>query len=330
MPTIDGGHIYLTCLFPVKAGGTTDGDRFLPHSHRLREELALLPTAQQNPETVKAGLVSPFARCRRTHFLRLVVIDQPMWQGRDPVNPLLNILLRKKLKAQPPFDVLSRPYLLLAADIDRRPGEPDEGLASWASGLWSRTHKEVEAIFAHCHGFAGISDEAGFVRFVKQHQLPTTMSFNGYYDGDPPLAGAKLKRILALIVLSALGLGLLAWAILGSWLHFFWGAPLGLALGLAAAFRRLDSLGARAFPPFPDSDLPTVLKSLYLQQRFVQFAESVQGADSAALYRAFGDFLAATRPGDLSEHVSQPPGVVRSDGVALPEPERHQLDMARP
>lgn len=330
MPTIDGGHIYLTCLFPVKPGGTAEAGRFLPHSHRLREELALLPTAQQNPETVKAGLVSPFARCRRTHFLRLVVIDQPMWQGRDPVNPLLNIFLRRRLKDQPPFDVLSRPYLLLAADVDRRPDEPDEGLGSWASGLWTRTHEEVKAIFAHCHGFDGISDETGFASFVKRHQIPTTMSFNGYYDGDPVLGGANLKRILALVGLSALGLGLLGWAFFGSWFHILWGAPLGLALGLVAAFRRLDSLGARAFPAFPDSDLPTVLKALYLQQRFVQFAEVLQGADSAELHRAFGDFLAATQPGDTSEHLSQAPGVVRSDGVPLPEPERHQVEIARP
>lgn len=330
MPTIDGGHIFLTCLFPVRDGGIEEDGRFLPHSHRLREELALLPTAQQSPETVAAGLVSPFARCRRTHFLRLVVIDQPMWNGRDPVNPLLNILLRRKLKEQPAFDVLARPWLLLSADIDRRPDEADEGLASWAAALFTRTRPEMDAIFAHCHGYDAVRDGAGFAAFLKRHQIETTMSFNGYYDGDPPLAGADLKRVLAFVVLSTIGLGLIGWLLGGSFWHFLWGAPLGLGLGLYAAFRRLDGLGARPFPPFPDSDLPTILKALFLQQRFAMFTAQAQAMDAPAVHAAFGRFLKATRPDDLAEEVSQAPGVVRSDGVALPEPERHQVEIARP
>lgn len=330
MPTIDGGHIYLTCLVPVRTGGTTGPDGlFRAWSHVLREELALLPTAQQSPETVEAGLVSPFARCLRTHFLRLVVIDQPMWNGRDPVDPLLNILLRRKLKAQPPFDVLSRPWLLLAADIDRAPDLPGDGLAAWAEALWTRSEAEMRAIFAPCFGFEHVADAPGFARWLLACQLPTTMSFNGYYDGTPELKGVNLKALLALALAIALGVTLLAALLVKGW----WLVPAflaGLGLGLYAAFRRVDRLGAAPFPAFPDSDLPTVLKALWLQQRFGRFVEAHQGDDPAALHAAFGAFLAGARLHDLSADVSQPPGVVRSDDVPLPAPERQAYESFRP
>ncbi|WP_448585942.1 hypothetical protein [Thermaurantiacus sp.] len=338
MPTIDGGHIFFTGLYPVRLGGARlAGGSFVPHSHRLREELALLPTAQQNPETVAAGLVSPFARCRRTHFLRLVVIDQPMWNGRDPSDPLLNVarsLLGRpvNLRAQPPFDVLSRPWLLLAADIDRAPGAPDEGLASWAEALWARSEAEMRAVFRHCEGFEAVADAAGFARYLKRGQLETTMSFNGYYDGTPPLRGASLAGLLALPLLSGAGLVLLARLLLGplgvaGWLLL---VVVGLAAALILGLRRLDSAGARPFPQFPDSDLATILKALFLQERFTRFATDHQLDDPQALHRAFAGFLAETRPSDLAPEVSQAPGVVRSDAGALPLPVREPVARARP
>jgi hypothetical protein len=330
MPTIDGGHIFLTLLIPVRTGGEALPDgRFVPHSHLLREELALLPTAQQSPETVEAGLVSPFARCRRTHFLRLVVIDQPMWNGRDPIDPLLNIALKRPLKAQPPFDVLSRPWLLLAADIDRTPGSPDDGLADWCAGLWERSRAEMEAIFSHCHGFEELDNAADFAAWLKRCQVETTMSFNGYYDGEPMLKGANLKALLAMIVGIAAGVTLLASLLVSGWWLVLVGL-LGLGLGLYAAYARVAAVGMRAFPAFPDSDLATVLKSLWLQQRFVLFAEAEQHAGPEALHAAFATFLEETRPSDIGPERSQAPGVVRSDHVPLPRPPRAQFEALRP
>jgi hypothetical protein len=338
MPTIDGGHIYFTGLFPVKTGGTSvGGGAFIPHSHQLREELALLPTAQQNPETVAAGLVSPFARCRRTHFLRLVVIDQPMWNGRTPSDPILNVargLVGRpvNLKAQPPFDVLARPWLLLATDIDRLPESPDQGLGSWAEALWTRTEAEMRAIFGHCEGFDAVRDSAGFARFLMRGQIETTMSFNGYYDGVPPLAGPSLASLLGVPALAAVAVPALIRLLLGPMGPVGWllAIALGLALAVWVALRSLGKAGARPFPPFPDSDLPTVLKALWLQQRFVAFAGEHQADDPADLHAAFARFLADTRPADLSESVSQAPGVVRSDNVALPELVRDAIERTRP
>lgn len=330
MPTIDGGHIYLTCLLPVKRGGTgRPGQHFITHAHALREELALLPTAQQSPETVAAGLVSPFARCRRTHFLRLVVIDQPMWNGRDPIDPLWNIVKRRDLKAHQPFDVLAQPWLLMSADIDRDMTLPDNGLAGWAEALWERTRPEMEAIFAHCTGFETVSHASGFARFLLARQIPTTMSFNGYYDGEPPLPGASLAmaglRVL-LGVAAAVGLAAL---IVPGWWPLLAAIP-GLLLGLYLAFCFVSRAGEAAFPPFPDSGLPAVLKSLWLQQRLGTFAEAAQGLPADALHRAFGAFLDETRPADLAEALSQPPGVVRSDDVPLPDLPRVQVESFRP
>lgn len=312
MPTLDGRHLYYTGLFPVRLDMHVGADgRIVPWSHHLREELALLPTAQQNPETVEAGLVSPFARCRRAHFARLVVIDQPMWGGRDPVDPILNILLRQPLKAQPPFDVLGRPWLLLAADLDRT-DEPDGGLASWAHHMWAAAEAEMRAIFEACHGFEAVADAAGFARYLARGQLETTMSFNGYYDGEPKLAGLTLGRLALAAAAVAAGLFAAGGHLLGfgAWP---WLVALSLAGAIAAALWLLSRTGRRPFPPFPDSDLPTVLKALYLQQRFARFAEAHQLDDPDRLHRAFTAFLHETRP--HAPEPAQPPGVIRSDGI---------------
>jgi hypothetical protein len=62
-------------------------------------------------------------------------------------------------------------------------------------------------------------------------------------------------------------------------------------------------------PTAPDSDLPSVLKALYLQQHFTDFASAQQGADDAALYAAFRGFVDTHKPGDTSGP-TQPPGVI--------------------
>ncbi len=332
MPTIDGGHIFLTLLAPVTLGETEHpGGGITTHSHLLREELANLPTAAQSPVAIDTGLDSPFACCTRTHFVRLFVIDQPMFNGRDPMNPLLSAATglnplagaAAKQRANPlihqPFDVLSRPWLVLSADIDRRPAEADNGIASWAEGLWAKSEPAIRAVFGHCHGFEAVTGGAAFADYVKRCQIETTMSFNDYWEGRPPLKGASIGQ-LALIavgvaVLFAILLSILVpTGMLGSVLFFL----LGLVPGIALALWRLGAIGKRPFPPAPNSDLPSVLKSLHVQQRFAFFAETVQGMAPEALHRSFGQFLTDVRPEDLASP-TQVPGVIRSDGVQLLE-----------
>ena len=104
---------------------------------------------------------------------------------------------------------------------------------------------------------------------------------------------------------------------LGAWLA---GALLGLAVGVLLVIRLLWTKGKAAFPPAPDSDLPSVLKALHVQQRFAFFAEAVQGMDADALHASFGQWLSGVRPAD-PESPTQAPGVIRSDGVQLEMPE---------
>ena len=295
----------------------TDGT-ITTHSHILRQELANLPTAQQSQVTIETGLVSPFARCHRTHFLRLVVIDQPMFNGRDPSNPLVSAVTGKNPLVHQPFDVLSRPWLMLAADFDLRNDEPDKGRRSWAEGLWTHSEAEMRAIFSHCHGFEAVGSAGSFADYLARCQIDTTMSFNDYWPGRPPLKSLSVKRLAASGLALAAGIAALLWLIISPasmvWLLLF--AAVGLAAGIAAVLARLWTVGEKSFPAAPDSDLKSVLKSLHVQQKFGFFAEAVQGMDDAALHLSFAKFLADTRPADI-ESPTQAPGVIRSDGVML-------------
>jgi hypothetical protein len=317
MPNIDGGHYFLSLLAPVRLGETALPDgRLTTHSHILREELSTLPTAQQSEVSAATGLNSPFARCTRTHFLRLVVIDQPMFNGRDPANPLVNAARKVDPLVHQKFDVLSRPWLLLAADFDRRPDEPDNGLTSWAEGLWHQAEPEMRAIFSHCHGFEQVESAAAFAGFVRRCQVETTMSFNDYWPGRPPLKAESIRRVAIGTLAVAAGATALLWALLRPE-SLWWLLPLvlvGLVAGVGAAIWRLWHVGKKPFPPAPDSDLPNVLKALHVQQRFGFLAEAVQGMAPQALHRSFGDWLAEVRPSDVAGP-TQPPGVIRSDGV---------------
>lgn len=321
MPTIDGGHIFLTLLAPVKLGDVYHPDgQITTHSHILREELSNLPTAQQSPVSIDTGLCSPFARCHRTHFLRLLVIDQPMFNGKDASDPILDAVSGKSRLTHQPFDVLSRPWLVLSADIDRRPDEPDDGVASWAAGLWTRTETEMRAIFTHCHGFDQVTSAASFADYVKRCQMDSTMSFNDYWPGRPPLKGETLKSLGVRLVLVTLAVAGLMWLLIRP--DNLWWLPgyglLGLSAGIGLSLWLLWSKGRKPFPAAPDSDLKSVLKSLHVQQRFALFAEKVQGQEGADLYAAFGRFLADVRPDDI-ESPAQAPGVIRSDGIDLVE-----------
>jgi hypothetical protein len=322
MPDIDGGHHFLTLLAPVRLGDIDGPDGAVTtHARLLRRELATLPTARQSAVSVETDLDSPFARCTRTHFLRLVLLDQPMWNGRDPVNPLAAAVRRIDPLVHQKFDVLSRPWLLLAADIDVT-DEPDRGLTSWAEGLWRLSGPEMRAIFAHCHGFEAVDSPGAFAERLLRCRVPTTMSFNDYWPGRPPLKGETFGRLAFGILALAAGVTALLWALLQP-ASLWWLPPLlvlGLAAGVAVAAWRLWTLGGKAFPPAPDSDLPSVLKALHVQQRFALFAADVQAKTPAERHAAFGRFLGRVRPADVSAP-TQKPGVIRSDAVPLETPE---------
>lgn len=56
-----------------------------------------------------------------------------------------------------------------------------------------------------------------------------------------------------------------------------------LALVLFWIYRSVLAQGMRPFPTAPHSDLPSVLKALYLQHQFIRFMVRQQGARQEAL-----------------------------------------------
>jgi hypothetical protein len=313
MPNFDGGHYFLTGLYPVRLEPEKrpDGSITVP-SHLLRETLASLPNFSQIPGVNRT---SPFARCRSTHFARFAVIDDPAWNGRDPVDALKGALKGVDLSVHQPVDHLSRAWLIMTVDFDAPDGSA-ESRDRWARDLWGLMEPELRAIFSPCVSFRHVDSAETFARYIARGQIETTMSFNDYWIDPMPAEGVSMKRIGLQIVGVLLLFLAAAWLIdreidRFGWLVWVAAAILGLAAGAYAAYKLIMSRGARPFPTAPNSDLKSVLKGLYLQQNFTRFAIAQQGAAPDALHAAFGRFLAEVRPADLDKP-TQPPGVLQS------------------
>ena len=311
MPNFDGGHYFFTAIVPVCNRGIVEHEGMKSSPiHMVREALETLPTALQSHASEEVGIQSPFARSTRTHFARFVVLDQPFYNGRDHVDPLLNTINGTDLLAAQAHDVLACPYLLVMIDFD--PADPSGAgePRAYLEHLWSVMAEELKAIFAYCYGFSQVRDAAGFATFLIGCQIETTMPFNDYWTGAPPLKPLSLPALAAFPVLG-LALGLLAF-----WrLHLHWWAaePLILllvAIGLVADYWLVMHRGQKPFPS-SGATLPLVLKSLYLQQAFARFALAQQDADPAATGAPFRAFLDQHRPNDLAGP-TQAPGVIRT------------------
>ncbi|HYJ31306.1 MAG TPA: hypothetical protein VEW25_13320 [Allosphingosinicella sp.] len=313
MPTFDGGHYFFTGLFPIRlTPECRPNDVWTAPSHVVREALATLPNSSEygDPEERR----SPFARCRRTHFARLAVIDDTAFNGRDTQNAIVQAIKSVNLLAHQPVDHLAQPWLLLAADFDAADGG-DSCRDSWSRELWRVMEPELRAVFGSCSEFENVHDEATFAAYLARGQIETTMPFNDYWIDPPPIPTLSAARIAAqgLVVL---GLFLLAaWLIArewgGGWHVWLPAILLGAAAALYAIYRLIMSRGARAWPTAPNSDLKSVLKSAYLQQHFVRFAIAQQGASPEALHAAFGRFLDEMKPADV-DGPTQAAGVVKS------------------
>ena len=310
MPNRDGGHYFLTALSPIHADPCTreDGTITSPTA-AVREALATLPTAAQSGVVAADGYRSPFARCDRTHLARLVVIDQPAFNGRVAGNTLVDAIRKTDLLAHGRPDTLTRAWILLAVDFDPAEG-PGDGLHAYLVGLWAVMEAELRDIYSHCYAFTDeVRDGDGFARYIRRCQVETTMPFNDYWIVPPPLptlpltgmAAAAAVFVVAAVAIGARGgLGPALLALVAS-----------VAIAVWVAYRFVVARGARPFPTAPGSDLRTVLKALFLQQRFARFAIANQGVGPEALHRAFGEFVATDRPADIARP-TQAPGVIRS------------------
>jgi hypothetical protein len=331
MPTFDGGHYFLSALVPIRTDPVKEDDAVTSPVHALRKRLDMMPTPGQPP--ARPGEKSPFTCNTRNHFVRLVIIDDVAYNGRNARSTLLNAVRPAVLTAAQPQDHLSCPFLLLAVDFDAKSGSAAER-DSYLAELWSKKRDDLRRIFEFCQGFdARVRDAASFAAYIADCQLETTMSFNDYYATVPDLPAWPFNAYKWAAIASggATVLGLIATLLLfvaelfTQSLQSELRAAVALTLVGAAAFVialltayvTVTAAGAKPFPAAPDSDLPTVLKALHLQRTFTRFAIDNQmlAADGKTkqpaqqLHDNFAAFVAANKPHDLGEP-TQAPGVI--------------------
>jgi len=335
MPNFDGGHYFLSAFIPIKNSVYIDqeGRRTSP-VNRLREELAILPKAHQSKVTEQTEWNSPFARNTRTHFARFVVIDDTVYNGRTPINALRVAIGGNADRLNPatpqPVDQLTCAYLFFAADFDATDGNEAQ-LRSYLLELWRTMQRELRAVLSYCVGFDDRvkgDDPEAFFAYIRDCQIETTMPFNDYdarINVPPPqpvspkvlalwgigaAAAAVIGALVAMIVLIRALPRYDPWVLL--WVVI---AAIGFA-AIYALYRAVLQRAAQPFPTAPNTSLPSVLKALYLQQQFTQFAIATQGLEDAALHAAFGQFLAEHKPMDVSAP-TQEPGVINTRRKAL-------------
>ena len=345
MPNFDTGHLFLTFLAPIRRGATEDlTGANVSFEQRLRTTLGLIPTALQSPATIEIGENSPFARNRMTHLCRFMVLEDTIFNGRDPSNAILNSVRGRDPITPGKVDRLGTAFLLFAADIDAVITEGDPlpaeleptGQAAardaWARKLWETMEPELRMIFDNCYGFDKVSDAAGFARYLARCQVETTMPFNDYWISPPDLPRLPVAALAAAVVVPLVValLGLAGWIFGMSrvpLLGLLVGWPPGVtflcglvvtAIAIFGALQFIDMRGRKPMPPARYGDLPSVLKSLYLQQNFSDFVVEHQASDAQALHAAFGDFLKQHRPEDKLAP-SQAPGVIsiKADGGVI-------------
>jgi hypothetical protein len=312
MPNFDGGHYFLTVLAPIKAALRVDPDgRRRSPAHLIREELAFLPTAEQTKASAGHGGNSPFARVPRTHFARFFVLDDVIYNGRQPSDVLLGTLTRAApLTSAQPVDRLAAKYLVFTAAFDAASGAPSE-LDAYLTTLWEEMQGQLIKLFGNCEGSDKVTTAEGFRAYIKKCQIETTLPFNDYWIAPPPLESLTLTSFLPAIGVFAAGVLI---AVILAVLGVHWAIELaivvvGVVVAVWWAYHTVMHAGATPFPTAPNSDLPSVLKALYLQRTFTAFAIDGQGDDDATLHRKFGEFLARDKPDDLTS-ATQPAGII--------------------
>jgi hypothetical protein len=339
MPNFDTGHYFLTTLAPIKNGTTPDKRGVsISFTQAVRIQLASLPTALQSPATEEIGINSPFARNRHTHLCRFMVLDDVVYNGRIAQDVIVSSLGGRNPIVPQEVDRLNCAYLMFVADIDAvmedgaplpatlSEAEQNKVRDAYALRLWETMELEIREIYDNCVGFENVQDADGFADYIRRCQVETTMPFNDYWLNAPKLKGLSVLAIAALVGIPVVVmlLGLIGWLfhmaqppILGVFMNWtsgmtILGGLLSSLLAIAIAYAYVMWVGKRPMPPGEYADLPAVLKSLYLQQTFADFAVSAQGNSDAELHEAFGRYLQEHKPDDKSAP-TQVPGVIAID-----------------
>ena len=328
MPDLDTGHLFLTTLAPIR-NGKAASDPTMSCEQKVREALAVMPTALQSPATQNTGINSPFARNRRNHLARMFVISDVVYNGRNPQNPIVSTARGINPVNPQEIDKLNCAYLAFCADIDAvtEDGAPlphtlsdeeqREVRKSYARQLWDTMGEELKEIYENCYGFENVKSADGFADYLDKCHVETTMPFHDYYLKLPEFNPLPVKGLLAAVLVPA-GIALLALILRIFGMIDVWGMStlaifvVGLILAVIAAVlsvRYAISNGAKPLAPGEYDDLPSVLKALYIQQTFAEFAIDHQGADEQKLHAGFGDFLKKHKP-ENKWSPTQNPGVI--------------------
>jgi len=352
MPNFDGGHYFLTTFAPIRVGAPIDlpeekrkqfedGNVYQSFVTRVQIALSDMPTALQSPATEKIDVISPFAKSLRTHFCRFVIIEDAVFNGRETDNALLTSSGLRKPPLEPKHvDQLPCAYLMCCVDLDavKEPGQKlpsqltteqqNEIRDHYLEALWASGSAELLQVYENCQEFDAdiIKTSKDFAGYMRRCQVETWMSFNDYYLPNKNTLLASLPKLPVRAFLLGIGLPLLA-AILcfAGWL-FGSATVFGLAPGWTALVAAVIAIAAMYFAysytirqgqkPWPAAefgDLPSVLKGLYLQQRFSDFVVEEQGQTASQLHAAFGQFLKDHQPDDvLDPKTTQAPGVIKS------------------
>ncbi|GAA6180818.1 hypothetical protein NBRC116594_22560 [Shimia sp. NS0008-38b] len=330
MPDLDSGHIFLTTFAPILDSGAQAAQP-VSFTQAARIALAKMPTAMQSPATQKSGTTSPFAASKRTHLARMFVLNDTIYNGRESKNALLSILSRDDPAVSKPVDRLNTSYLVFCAEIDAVTEDgaalPDQLNAqeqrdvrrSYACSLWETMEADLRAVYVNCVGFDTVRTADDFADYLDRCHVPTTMPFHDYYLEPPAFNKLPWIWLLTLVVVPLLftliafalrifGVGSMPLIGMNTLTAFLLGLALTVGAGALAA-RFILSNGDKPLPPAEFDDLPSVLKSLYLQQHFADFVVEAQGSSPQDLHQQFGEFLKTHKPRDRNEP-TQVPGVI--------------------
>lgn len=343
MPSADAGFYHLTSLIPIHQGDEDPQTwRWQPRMssavHSLRELLDSfrsvdVPGTNAEESGLPVARAVPFSRNERTHFARLVIVDDLAYNGLKQPDTLIS-LARDRLGFKVPLreraDHLEQPYLLVLIEFDCPDGSP-ASVADYLEELWQSMEQEWTLILRHCPGFQWQAPRLrlrSYLELILNNEIESTFSFSAYpwaaerarrwqpktgrFLPSPsqnriwnlmPLAMWAIVTILVLVVTaSQLVRLLLDHAALPGLLM---GLLLLAALGLLAPllWQRLLRKANRPWPSQPGSDLRSILKALQLQSGFLELAEGWQNRpdDShESLRRRFRNFLHDSQPGNLS------------------------------
>lgn len=341
MPSFDAGYYQFTSLIPLCSGREEralwnwNGRPGSP-ADSLRELLSHFPSVDGPEGNPPEGLdgwearAIPFSGSDRTHFARLVVVEDVAYNGRlkgDTLIELLRGFLQRwipqlTLPVFDPVDHLPRACLLVLLDFDCPDGSRTS-VKLYLRHLWDSMQQEWTLILRHCSGFGSASQDplSAYLDLMLRYEIESTFNYAIYpwgsqrarrwqpgpsdiRPGRPRNRLGLLVRVIGIPVLELFIAGaLVLWKGPGLMLNGWFLALFVLALLVKPLVWQFFLKAANApWPAEAGSDLRSVLKALYLQERFLHLAESWQyrpPGDSSSVRQHFRRFLRDTQPQDL-------------------------------